>query len=111
MTREQITELCQRAGFPAPIFDKAFATIRVPIGEALDMSLADLAKVPKVTPERFDRWCGKASHAGVARFVNHQLGTRYGLQDIYNMRRGAKHISARIKTLVRDHPRPIDPKI
>src|SRR6478736_2497408 len=102
MTREQIAAACHRAGLPPPIFKGEYATIKVKIGP----------DVPKITSKQFDRWCGGVGHAGVARFINAQIGTNYALGHVYKMRRlEGWPISTNIRRLVRDFPDgPDDPK-
>ena len=100
MTREQIAAACQRAGLPPPIFEGDIATIRVMVGP----------DIPKISNKQFDRWCRKVGHAGVARFINAQIGTNYDLDSIYKMRRLGRPVSAKIRQLVWNTPGgPIDP--
>jgi hypothetical protein len=117
MNKEQIEIACARAGFPAPEFHpkKRVAIITVPIGRRMrrapEARLIPQGPVPEVTAKQFDKWCGELSHAGVARFVNHHLGTAYTINDVFKMRRrDDKTISARIRALVGEYDQPFDPR-
>jgi len=105
MTKGEITAKCKKVKFPSPKFSPTEAVIRIPI-----VPVVRMRKPEKMTGEEFDTWCGEASHAAVSRFINHHLKTRYSLQDVYAMRRRDKHISSRIRLLVRKHSQPTDPK-
>jgi hypothetical protein len=100
--KARIAKACRQAGFPAPHFSPYFATIRIPLQKT--------PRTPELANGDFDKWCGDVSHAAVARFINAKMGTVYTVQDIWQMRRRHKVISARIRQLVRDHKKPIDPK-
>jgi hypothetical protein len=102
-SKKNITRACEEAGWPPPRFGPKFATIRIPLKNIRPKS-------PAMSAETFDAWCGELSHAGVARFINMHLETVYTTQDIWQMRRRKRPITARIRALVEDHDEPIDPK-
>jgi hypothetical protein len=106
MDRDEIVRRCKKAGFPMPIkYGRRYATVQIPYA-----TIKRLLDAPMQRSQRFDDWCRGLGHAGVARFINDQLGTAYSLQDIYAMRRRGKHISSRILQLTKDYGEPTDPK-
>lgn len=115
MTKEEIAALCERVGFPQPSFDhkRKIATIKVKLtklGPPFKDDIAELGELPEVSPAEFHRWCGAMSHAAIARFINYHLGTGYGVNDVYQMRRRGRALTKAMRALVRDHKLPYDPK-